>query len=48
MIFDNNLEKVYFLKQYLKSFQVCNEHKDFYNSKGPTLVKDGINPICYK
>ena len=48
MIFANNLDKVYFLKQYLKSFQICKEHKDFSNSKGPTLVKNRINPIGYK
>lgn len=31
LIFDNNLDKIYFLKQYLKSFEIS--HNEFYKSK---------------
>ena len=37
MIFDNNQDKIYFLKQYLKSFQVVLHHKDYL--KGKTFTK---------
>lgn len=37
MMFDNNLDKMYFLKQYLKQLQVCKDNKRY--TKGPTLTK---------
>ncbi len=37
MIFTNNLDKICFLKQYLKSFEVRKNTKDY--SKGPSLTK---------
>ena len=37
MIFDNNLDKVYFLKQYLKEYQVCDDNTEF--KKAPALTK---------
>lgn len=37
MIFDNNYDKVYFLKQYLKSFEFQNYRKEY--SKAKTLTK---------
>ena len=33
MIFDNNIDKLYFLKQYFKSFQVCNNNKLYEKAK---------------
>ena len=49
MIFTNNLDKVYFLRQYLKSFQVCRE-KDIYAqepiyTKARKFTKRGWNDI---
>ena len=29
MIFDNNLDKIYFLKQYLKSMQICKDNANY-------------------
>lgn len=43
MIFTNNYDKVYFLRQYLKSFQVCKENTDY--PKAPLLTKKGIRNI---
>lgn len=37
MIFTNNFDKVYFLRQYLKSFEVCKGTKKY--SKAPILTK---------
>lgn len=37
MIFDNNLDKVYFLKQYLKSFRITKNRDDF--TRGCVLTK---------
>ena len=37
MLFTNNLDKVYFLKQYLKSFQVLEKNCDY--AKAPQLTK---------
>ena len=37
MLFTNNLDKVYFLKQYLKSFQVLEKNYDY--AKAPQLTK---------
>ena len=36
IIFNNNLDKIYFLKQYLKSFQVCKNKEDYPNVKTMT------------
>ena len=36
IVFNNNLDKIYFLKQYLKSFQVCNNKEEYLNSKTMT------------
>ena len=33
LMFDNNLDKIYFLKQYLKSFEVYNEKEDYVKTK---------------
>lgn len=33
MIFTNNFDKVYFLKQYLKSFQVCKNHSNYIKAR---------------
>ena len=38
MIFSNNLDKIQFLKQYLKSFEVCDRNTNNY-PKAQTLVK---------
>lgn len=43
MIFTNNFDKVYFLRQYLKSFQVCKKNTDY--PKARTLTKKGIKNI---
>lgn len=43
MIFRNNLDKVYFLRQYLKSFQVCKKNTDY--PKARTITKNGIKNI---
>ena len=40
LIFDNNLDKIYFLRQYLKSFKT-NESENAY-PKARTLTKEGI------
>ncbi len=37
LIFDNNLDKIYFLKQYLKAYQISKNHDNFV--KGPILTK---------
>ena len=37
MLFHNNIDKIYFLKQYLKSFEICNNKKDYI--KGKVLTK---------
>ncbi len=44
MIFSNNLDKIYFLKQYLKSFQICKKRSKFPApcTKTKTLVKKKI------
>lgn len=39
MIFDNNLDKLYFLKQYLKSFKVSNDRENFSKTRC-LLVKE--------
>lgn len=33
IVFKNNLDKIYFLKQYLKSFETCKEKNDYPNEK---------------
>ena len=33
MIFDNNLDKIYFLRQYLKSFEVCKNPSEYPRAK---------------
>lgn len=33
LIFDNNLDKLYFLRQYLKSFEVCNKRSELVIAK---------------
>ena len=38
MIFNNNLDKIYFLRQYLKSFEVAN--KPFVKAKKITISKN--------
>lgn len=43
LIFSNNFDKVYFLRQYLKSFQVCNTHNNY--PKARTLTKKGFKSI---
>lgn len=39
MIFNNNFDKVYFLRQYLKSFQTCKKSEDY--PKARALTKKG-------
>ena len=39
MVFTNNFDKVYFLRQYLKSFQVCKRNTDY--PKARSLTKKG-------
>jgi len=41
MIFTNNVDKIYFLKQYLKSFEVCENRQDY--PKAHILTKKQIN-----
>lgn len=43
MIFANNFDKIYFLRQYLKSFQVCEKNTDY--PKARMLTKKGIKTI---
>lgn len=43
MIFSNNFDKVYFLRQYLKSFQVCKSNTNY--PKACTLTKKEIKSI---
>lgn len=42
MVFSNNLDKIYFLKQYLKYFQVCNDNTNSF-PKARTLIKKKYN-----
>ena len=42
MLFDNNIDKIYFLKQYLKSFEICNTPKTYPKGKVLTKQKNGI------
>ena len=37
MIFSNNLDKIYFLKQYLKQLKVCQNSEQY--TKSPILTK---------
>ena len=39
MIFNNNLDKIYFLKQYLKSFQVSKNKEDYLKTKCMIMKK---------
>ena len=43
MLFSNNFDKVYFLRQYLKSFKVCKNSNSY--PKAHTLTKKGIKSI---
>ena len=36
MIFTNNFDKVYFLRQYLKSFEVCKKNADYPKARSLT------------
>ena len=39
MVFSNNLDKIYFLKQYLKSLQVCSDNRNYTKAKALTKKK---------
>ncbi len=43
MVFTNNFDKVYFLRQYLKSFEVCKKNINY--PKARVLTKGGIKTI---
>lgn len=42
MVFTNNFDKVYFLRQYLKSFEICKENEVY--PKARSLTKKNRNP----